>query len=244
MAIFSDGASRDITADITWQIEKPEVVSIDGGMLTGRGYGTTRFSSQYQGRSVGPGYAYVRIPDELLAPLTGVVRDQYRRPVPGARIVGTGGVALGATADANGVFDLGMTYGPVPVRLTKFGHATTDTTVQVAGPMHVDLTLPESPSPYLEHTFEAAGPGPWQSHRIEARAGGPLDVLVESAACSYRDSVGVLTARLRSGGVPLDDEIVGCDVRLRSDAMPGEAAQLEVAISTPGSYRVTYRMPR
>lgn len=244
MAIFSDGTTRDITSDVNWQFDKPDVVSIDGGLLTVRGYGTARFSSEYQGKSVGPGYAFIRIPDELLLPLTGVVRDQYRRPVPGAQLVGAGGVAMGAYADANGAFDLGMTYGPVPLRITKFGHETTETTLQVAGPTHADLTLPESPSPYAEHTFEAEGRSVWQSHRIETHAGSPLDVQVDSLACSYRHSAGVLTVRLRGGGVLLDDQIVGCGARVRTEAMPGAEAQLEVTISTPGTYRVTYRLPR
>lgn len=244
-AIFSDGATRDISSEVHWQIDKPDVVSIDGGLLTVRGYGTARFSSEYQGKFVGPGYAFIRIPDELLLPLTGVVRDQYRRPVPGAQLVGTGGLPMGATADANGAFDLGMTYGPIRLELSKFGHRTTETALTVTGgPVHAELTLPESPSPYAERSFEAAGQGPWQIHRLEARAGGPLDVLVESPNCSYRHTVGVLTVRLRSGGVLLDDDIVGCGARVRTEAMPGDDAQVEVTISTPGTYRVTYRVPR
>ena len=244
MAIFSDGTARDITPDVNWQIDNPDVVSIDGGLLTGRGYGTTRFSSVYQGKFVGPGYAYVRIPAELLVPLTGVVRDQYDRPVPAAQIVGTGAVGVGATTDAGGSFGLGMTYGPVQLTLTKFGHESREVMLQVALPTHALLVLPESPSPYGEHTFEVSGPGPWQTHRIEARAGRPLDVTVQSPACNYRAVVGVLTVRLRSGGVLLDDEIVGCGVRVKSETMPGDEAQLDVTISTPGTYRVTYRVPR
>jgi hypothetical protein len=244
-AVFSDGTTRDISSEVRWQIDKPDVVSIDGGMLTVRGYGTTRFSSEYQGKLVGPGYAFVKVPDELLQPLTGVVRDQHGRAVPGAQIVGTGAVMMGTTTDANGVFDLGTTYGPAPLRLTKYGHRTTDITLQVAGaPVHAQLALPENPSPYAERTFEGTGQGPWQMHRLEARAGGPLDVLVESPNCSYRHTVGVLTVRLRGGGALLDDEIVGCGARVRTEAMPGDEARLEVAISTPGTYRVTYRTPR
>ena len=244
-AVLPDGTTRDVAADVNWQVDKPEVVSIADGILTVRGYGTTRFIGEYKGRTVGPGYAFVRIPEELLVPLTGVVRDQYGRPVPGAEIVGTGAVQMGTIADAAGAFDLGPAYGSVPLRLTKFGHATTDITLRVAdAPVHAELTLPENPSPYAEHIFEAEGRAVWQTHRIEARPGGPLDVLVESPNCSYRQSVGVLTVRLRSGGILLDDEIVGCGARVRSDAMPGDEALLDVTISTPGTYRVTYRMPR
>jgi hypothetical protein len=152
---------------------------------------------------------------------------------------------LGASADANGAFDLGNTYGPVRLAASKFGYETSETGVMVSGgPVHAELTLPENPSPYAEHTFEAEGRAVWQMHRLEARAGGPLDVLVESPNCSYRHTVGVLTVRLRSGGVLLDDEIVGCGARVRTEAMPGDDAQLEVTISTPGPYRVTYRVPR
>ncbi len=244
MAIFSDGTTRDITSDVHWQIDKPDVVAIDGGLLTGRGYGTTRFFSEYQGTFVGPGYAFIRIPAELLVPLTGVVRDQYNRPVPAAQIVGTGAIGLGATTDANGAFDLGTTYGPVQLTLTKFGYETREVMLQVAGaPLHALLVLPESPSPYTEHVFEAEGSIPWQTHRIETRAGSPLDVMVESLACDYRRVVGVLTVRLRGGGVQLGDEVVGCSTRVRQN-MPGDEAQLDVTISTPGTYRVIYRVPR
>ena len=242
MAIFSDGTSRDVTRDIDWQIDKPDVVSIDGGLLTGRGYGTTRFSSEYQGTFVGPGYAFVRVPADLLVPLTGVVRDQYNRPVSGARIVGSGAVDLGGATDASGVFDLGTTYGPVQLTLTKFGHETREVALQVSAPVRALLVMPESPSPYVEHVVEADGAIPRQ-HRIETRAGGPLDVMVESLACDYRRVVGVLTVRLRAGGVPLGDEVVGCSPRVRR-IVPGDEAQLDVAISTPGTYRVIYRVPR
>lgn len=241
-AIFSDGTTRDITSDVNWRIDHPDVVSIDGGLLTVRGYGTATFSSEYQGRVVGPGYAFVRVPAELLVPLTGVVRDQYNRPVPDAQIVGTGAIDLGGVTDANGAFDLGTTYGPVRLTLTKFGHETREVDLQVSAPVRALLAMPESPSPYVEHVVEADGAIPRQ-HRIETRAGGPLDVLVEALACDYRRVVGVLTVRLHAGGVPLGDEVVGCRARVRQ-IVPGDEAQLDVAISTPGTYRVTYRLPR
>jgi hypothetical protein len=245
VATLSDGTTRDVTSDVTWQFDKPDVVSIDGGLLTGRAYGTTRFYSEYQGKFVGPGYAFIRVPAELLLPLTGVVRDQFGRPVPAARILATGAVDTGATADANGLFDLGMTYGPVRLTLSRFGYETTETALTVAAaPVHAQLTLPENPSPYVEHTFEADGRSVWQPHRIEARAGGPLDVLVESLSCDYRRAIGVLTVRLGSGGVVLQDGVVGCVARATAQAMPGDEAQLEVTVSSPALYRVTYRVPR
>lgn len=244
MAIFSDGTTRDIAPDVTWQIDKPDVVSIDRGLLTGRGYGTTRFFSEYQGKFVGPGYAYIRVPAELLMPLTGVAHDQYNRPVPGARITGTGAVDVGATTDASGAFDLGMTYGPVRLTLAKFGYETIEHGLQVSGmPLRALLVLPESPSPYVERAFEVQGSSAWQTHRVDTRAGGALDVMVESLACDYRRVVGVLTVRLRGGGAQLGDEVVGCGVRVRH-VMPGDEGQLEVSISSPGTYRVTYRVPR
>jgi hypothetical protein len=244
IATFSDGITRDVTSDVSWQFDRPGVVSIDGGLLTGRAYGSTTFRGDYQGKIVGPGFAYVRIPPELLVPLTGVVRDQYGRPVPGAQIVGSGAVGLGATSEANGGFDLGTTYGPVQLTLTKFGYETREIMLHVAGaPLHALLVLPESPSPYIERVFEAEGAVLWQTHRLDTRPGGPLDVMVESLACDYRRAAGVLTVRLRSGGVQLGEEGVGCGVRVRQ-TMPGDEGQLEVTISTPGAYRVTYRMPR
>jgi hypothetical protein len=244
IATLSDGTTRDVTSDVSWQFDRPDVVSIDGGLLTGGAYGTTRFYSEYQGKFVGPGYAYIRVPAELLVPLTGVVNDQYGRPVSGARVEGTGAFDLGATTDASGAFDLGLTYGPVRLTLTKFGHETNERTVQVSGaPLRALLVFPESPSPYVESAFEAQGSSAWQTHRLDTRPGGPLDVMVESLGCDYRRVVGVLTVRLRGGGVQLGDEVIGCGARVRQ-VMPGDEGQLEVTISTPGTYRVTYRVPR
>jgi hypothetical protein len=244
IAALSDGTTRDATADVSWQIDKPDVVSIDRGLLTAHAYGSTSFRGAYQGQVVGPGAAIIRVPAELLVPLTGVVRDQYGRPVPAARIVGTGAVGLGATTDANGAFDLGTTFGPVQLTLTKFGFETREIMLHVAGaPLHALLVLPESPSPYVERGFEVQGSSAWQTHRIDTRAGGPLDVLVESLACDDRRAVGVVTVRLRGGGVQLGDESVGCGARVRQ-IVPGDEAQLEVTVSSPATYRVTYRVPR
>jgi hypothetical protein len=117
---------------------------------------------------------------------------------------------MGAWTDANGAFDQGLTYGPVHVTLSKFGYATTETALTVAGaPVKATLTLPESPSPYVEHAFEADGGSGWQTRRIEARAGGPLDVLVECrgaatgipSVCSRSDSAAAASCfRMKRSG--------------------------------------------
>jgi len=243
MALFSDGDTRNVTNDIAWQIDKPEVLSIEHGVITSRGYGSATVSGDYQGKTVGA-LVFVRIPPDKLLPLTGVVRDQYGRPVPFAQIVGTSGPMLGGTADAHGVFDLGMTYGPVRLAAGRFGYETTETAVMVAGGhVRAELTVPESPSPYAEQAFEATSQGAWQTHRIETRAGGPVDVQVLSPDCVYRSVTGVLTVRLTSAGVRLGEEAIGCAVRVRQTA-PADEVQLEVATSTPAAYRVTYRVPR
>ena len=242
MAMFSDG-TRNVTNEVTWQIDKPEVLSIDQGVMTSRGYGSTMFRGDYQGKFLG-GLVIVPVPPERLLPLTGLVRDQYGKPVPWAQIVGTSGPLLGAIADVNGAFDLGTTYGPVRLAASKFGYETTETAVMVAGgPVRAEPTLPENPSPYVEQVIEATTQGAWQTHRIETRAGSPLDVLVESPGCVYRSVTGVLTVRLRSGGAQLGEEAIGCVVRVRQ-LTPADEAQLEIATSSPASYRVTYRLPR
>ena len=162
----------------------------------------------------------------------------------GAEIIGTSGPLLGGRTDANGAFDLGTTYGPVRLQAARFGHETTETAVMVAGgPVRAELTLPENPSPYVEQTLEGTGQVARQIHRIETRAGGPLDVQVLSPDCVYRSVTGVLTVRLRSGGVQLGQEAIGCGVRLR-EIVPAGEAELEISTSTPAPYRVTYRVPR
>jgi len=244
MALFSDGNTRNVTTDVTWKIDKPEVLSIDRGVMTSRGYGWTSFEGDYQGKFLPGGLIFVNVPKELALPLTGVVRDQYGRPVPFAQIVGTSGPMLGATADANGAFDLGLTYGPVRLAAGRFGYETTETAVMVAGgPVRAELLVPESPSPYAEQDFEATSQGGWQTHRIQTRAGGPVDLQVLSPDCIYRSVTGVLTVRLTGAGVRLGEEAIGCAVRVRQTA-PADDVQLEVSTSTPARYRVTYRVPR
>jgi hypothetical protein len=114
----NNGTHRNVTSDVRWTIERPDVASIDGGMLTGRAYGPTTFRGEYQEMTVGPGSARVTVPSELLVPLRGVVRDQYGRALPAVQIVGAGVETLGGSTDASGAFDLGPTYGPVRLSLS------------------------------------------------------------------------------------------------------------------------------
>jgi hypothetical protein len=66
----------------------------------------------------------------------------------------------------------------------------------------------------------------------------PIDVLVESPACGYRHTVGVLTVQF-----PGEESVVGCGARVRQIA-PGDETPLQVTVSTPTTCRVTYRVPR
>lgn len=243
-ALFSDGTSRDVTAETTWEITHPEIASIEGSVLTGRALGSTSFGAHYQGKGSW-GWLTVEVPGDLLVPVSGVVRDQYGRPVASARITSPV-MIFGATTDANGAFVLDRWYGPLPLRIEKYGYETVEPTYTAGGgPLRLDIGMPENPSPYVERTFEAdsAAGSQWQPHRIEVRAGGPLDAYVESLSCSNTRAVaGVLTVRIRSGGIAFPDG-VGCAVRVR-EIMPANDAQLEVTASSPVRYRVTYRVPR
>jgi hypothetical protein len=103
-------------------------------------------------------------------PLTGVVRDQFGRPVPDVSIVSTSAILLGGHTDAGGAFDLGQTSGLVRLKLEKFGYDTLEPAFTVGpSPLHAQLTLRESPSPYVEHAVEFDGTSTWRTHRLEAR---------------------------------------------------------------------------
>jgi carboxypeptidase family protein len=244
MALFSDGSGRDVTTEATWEISKPGIASIEGSVLIGRALGSTSFGAHYQGKGSW-GWLTVEVPGDLRVPVSGVVRDQYGRPVASARIESSI-MVFGATTDANGAFELERWYGPLPLTISKYGYETTAAALTIGGaPATLALTLSESPSPYEERAFEAdsAAGSQWQPHRIEVRAGGPLDAYVESLSCSNTRAVaGVLTVRVRSGGIAFPDG-VGCAVRVR-EIMPANDAQLEVTASSPVRYRVTYRVPR
>ena len=243
LALFSDGTSRDVTAEATWEITNPGIASIEGSVLTGRALGTTSFGAHYQGKGSWSTLT-VEVPAEQLVPVSGVVRDQYGRPVASAAI-SSPVMVFGATTDANGAFVLDRWFGPLPLRIEKYGYETVEPTYTAGGaPLRLEIGMPENPSPYVEQTFEAdsAPSSQWQPHRIAVRPGGALDVYVESLSCNYRAVVGVLTVRIRSGGVAFPDA-VGCGARVRA-IVPSDDTQLEVTASSPTRYRVTYRVPR
>jgi hypothetical protein len=50
-AIYSDGASRPVTGEATWDTSNASVATVLGGMVTGRGEGTVVISARFSGRS-------------------------------------------------------------------------------------------------------------------------------------------------------------------------------------------------
>lgn len=247
LALFSDGTTRDVTAEATWEITKPEIASIEGSVLTGRALGSTSFGAHYQGKGSW-GWLTVEVPAERLVPVSGVVRDQYGRPVASAT-VSSPVMVFGATTDANGAFALDRWYGPLPLRIVKYGYETVEPAYTAGGaPLRLDIGMPENPSPYVERTVEAelepsaGGASPHRIHSVDVTPGGVLDVLAQSTSCDSRTH-GVLTVRLRSGGATLADGF-GCGVRVRA-IVPQSPASIEVSSSSSGTrYRVTYRVPR
>jgi hypothetical protein len=249
IAGFSDGTSRDVTSEVQWELSRPLIASIDRGLVTARAVGFTTFQVEYQGRRSFVGLVSVAVPADSLVPVTGVVHDQYGRPIVSAP-VRNAVTGLGAVTDASGAFALDPAYGPVVLSVERYGYETFDATFTAGGgPLRVDLTLLESPSPYVERTFEAdsapnaGGQMAVQTHRLDTRAGGRIDLLAESLGCDFRTGRGTLSVRLRSGGVTLEDPSAICGARLTGTMVDSEAV-LEVSASSPVRYRVTYRVPR
>ena len=248
-AVFSDGTTRDVTREVEWALFRPLIASIDGGLVTARAVGSTTFQATYQGRRSLVGLVSVAVPADRLVPVTGVVHDQYGRPIASVPVRNeiTG---LGALTDASGAFALDPAYGPVVLSIARYGYETFEGVFTAGGgPLRLDLTLLESPSPYVEHTFEAeivpnaGGQTTSQTHRLDTRAGSLIDLLAESLACDFRTGRGTLTVRLHNGGVTLRDPAEICGAHLRGTMADGESV-LEVGASSPVRYRVTYRVPR
>ena len=130
-AVFSDGTTRDVTVEVAWEITHPEIASIERAMLTGRALGSTSFGAKYQGKGSW-GWLTVDVPAELRVPVSGVVRDQYGRPVAGASIT-SAVMVVGATTDASGAFELDRWYGPLPLTISKFGYETRAAALTVGG---------------------------------------------------------------------------------------------------------------
>jgi hypothetical protein len=248
-ASMSDGSSRSVDTEVIWVAPDPHLATVSGrGVVTAHAYGTTLLFARLGERTSNLARLTVPVPPELLVPLTGVLRDQWRVPVRGAVIAILQGEGLHpAMTDDNGFFDLGSTYGLVRLAFARFGYDDLRLTVSDVGVRRqLEVTITENPSPAIERSFDVTFSDTASvpvRHRIVTRAGGTVDVLVQAEVCGEGD-VGFADVQLRSGGVVVAaDRLGACRYRLKA-AVPEAECRLEIDSRRPGRSRVTLREPR
>ncbi len=258
VATMTDRTTRPLTNDVTWAVADPRVGTVSGrGLVTAHAYGNTTFFARLDDKLSSSVSLNVPVPAELRVPVTGVVRDQYGRPVANATVAASfGDIEHSATTDGNGFFDLGTGYGALRLVVTGFGYDDRRLTVPDVTPQRqIEVTLIENPSPAIERRFEVLAESVplVQTRRIVTRAGARLDVLVEPAVCGVPSGgsgaprshdPGAFEATLGNGATNAVRRVVGtCAVRLTAD-VPGGECLLEMTARMPGRYVVTFREPR
>jgi hypothetical protein len=250
IATLDDGTRPDVTAESTWTVTNPNVLSVSNrGLVTAVGNGGAFVSAIYRERA-GTTNLTVRPEAGARYPLTGVVIDRDTRlPIAGAFVSATPGAAdRQAFTDGNGFFDLGAAIRPVTLTATGFGFADAVEVVSgPRGPAHVSVGL-LSNGPSVERTVDLdavpTGESPpfdpfGATHRIATRPGGVFDA-VATGPCDYSDSVG-LTAE--NGGVRIPSTGSNCTPRVRFVAATSEV-RLIVRVRARGTIRLTWREPR
>jgi hypothetical protein len=188
----SDGTTADVAAELHWSTADPAVATVSGrGLVTARSHGSTLVLARTGERYWNPVQFRMPVPAGLKVPLTGIVRDQHGAAVPGASVDRLAGdIDHAGITDAAGAFDLGPSYGSVRLQLSRFGYDTTRVTVpDVAAQPHLQLTLMQNPSPFVERRLEGQVSGGVDVHRIVTRAGATLDVLAEPSQCVPGDGL-------------------------------------------------------
>jgi hypothetical protein len=253
VAFLSDRTERDVTAEASWGVSDPRILTIaPGGLARAVGYGTGFYSATYQGMSsIGAGRFVVEIPASLKVAFTGIVRDQHGRPVPGAAVLASTGsnVEHASTSDGNGFFDLGAAYGTVRVNAAKFGYDNGAVTVldAVAQP-RAEIVLVENPSPFIERVIEDEVVGTsdvpvTRTHAIVGRAGTTLDVIVVARSASDDGYASGLELFCGAQQVFPSSSFAQIPGRYKTE-MPDGGCRLVVSSRTRLTYRATYREAR
>jgi hypothetical protein len=246
IATFDDGTRPDVTAESTWTVTNPNVLSVSSrGLVTAVGNGGAFVSATYRERS-GTTNLTVRPEAGARYPLTGVVLDaETRRPLVGALVTANPGTAdREALTDGNGFFDLGTAIRPVIVRASLFGYGDDNQIVsEPRGPAAITIGLPPN-GPYIERTVDLEGTYvngvAVATHRVVTRPSGVFDVVATTDGCDNGFDVLLI---VESGGVSFPPTSRRCSSRVRF-VVPASEVRITVRSSRSTGMHLTYREPR
>jgi hypothetical protein len=139
-ATFSDGTTRDVTAEARWGYGGQITIS-QSGVITARGYGRGHvFSNTY--RNFEPNVTEVRVMPEGSFLVTGRVREGGVK-VEDARVSGTSASGTVTTMSyVDGAYELAPLSGEVVIRVEKDGYVAQAKTLIVQGDDVADFELP------------------------------------------------------------------------------------------------------
>ena len=138
-ARYSDGASRNVSAEAVWRSSSPSVLAISSSGLAFAGErGESSISAAFDRRTAVKAGVVVVPPGTYR--LVGTVRDDIT-PVSGARVdvIGSNGSALSTTAD--GTYRLYGVSGDIEIRVTKEGYQEQSKRVHMAAHSTIDFDL-------------------------------------------------------------------------------------------------------
>jgi hypothetical protein len=141
IARYSDGTTRDVTNEASWQSSDVSVLSISPtGVVTGHGRGEASVTASFQGSSSVKGGVMVIPPNTYR--LSGSVRDAGLS-VLGARVEVASGPdqGLGATVTDNGTYRLYGVAGDVDIRATSEGYKEMTKRLRVTSHQVADFDL-------------------------------------------------------------------------------------------------------
>jgi hypothetical protein len=250
IATLDDGTRPDVTAESTWTVTNPNVLSVSArGLVSAIGSGSSIVDATYRGRAGTTNVTVGPRPGVGPHPLSGVVRDAERgAPVVGAEVrtenSSADEILTLAVTDGNGFFNLGDRAAPLLFFVTQFGYA--DSAVFLTSlrePTHLQIVLTPNPGPYIERrvagVFDTNG---MSTIPISTRPGGVFDAIVRSPDC--RD--GSLRLRATSSGREFLSDRRSClepGARLRF-VVPASDVELTVRGTGARGWELTYREPR
>jgi hypothetical protein len=245
IATLDDGTRPDVTAEATWTVTNPNVLSVSSrGLVSALANGSSIVDAVYRGRA---GTTSLTVAPEFGSryPLTGVIVDRDTgSPLAGAYVLGTGADRQAFT-DGNGFFDLGTAIRPTTLTVTVFGYAdATQVVSSPLGPAHVTVGV-ASNGPYIERildpeTVSTVDGEPFLTWRISTRANsGMLDATVTSS-CDYD---GWVALRAESGGVTFQPTGFPCTPRLRF-VPPGNEVRFTARTHYAPNVKLIVREPR
>jgi hypothetical protein len=251
IAQLSDGTRPDVTAEATWTVVNPGVLTVSRGLATGVAVGGTIVTATYRGWSSVTNVSVGPIGGPLVQ-VSGVVVDAERgAPLADADLTGGGfedEVLVLARTDGNGFFNLGDRRGSLSFGVSKFGYEPASVNLtNLREPARLDIRLTPNPGAYIERTasgrFETPPSSTDQSRatlRLNTRAGGVFDAIVQTPSCAGSPGFRLTAA---SGGARFASGLGVCRTRLRF-VVPASEITLTIAATGAPEWQLTYREPR